>query len=385
MSAAVETTQSIATDLGAQPRVIDLAALLSPIAGENPGGENLQYSGVYDEIREARRADDTLTKGDWETEPKQSEWYKVVDLTTNALTSQSKDLQIAAWLVEAIVVQHGFVGLRDGLLLLQGLHEQYWDQLYPPIDDGDLEARANILAALDTHLELPLKSVPLTKSETGVDYSYLQWEDSVKFDFPENLETLDADAYSRAANLKAEAEAANKTTSDLWRKAKDKTRRAFYEETFATLNICWQLFQTLDQLIDQKFGRQTPGLGTIRKSLDAIKTLVEKLVKEKRILEPDPVAEATSTDTGTNGEGNSSSSDPVQGRAEALRKLAEVAHYFQRTEPHSPVAYLVQRAIKWGQMPLELWLEDVIKDNGVLGQLRETLGLDTQGEVQPPE
>jgi hypothetical protein len=28
-------------------------------------------------------------------------------------------------------------------------------------------------------------------------------------------------------------------------------------------------------------------------------------------------------------------------------------------------------------MPLELWLEDVIKDGAVLGHLKETLGLET--------
>ena len=54
---------------------------------------------------------------------------------------------------------------------------------------------------------------------------------------------------------------------------------------------------------------------------------------------------------------------------------------FRRTEPHSPVSYLVQRAITWGQMPLDAWLVDVIKDNNVLAGLRETLGL--KGESGP--
>ena len=52
-----------------------------------------------------------------------------------------------------------------------------------------------------------------------------------------------------------------------------------------------------------------------------------------------------------------------------------MADYFRRTEPHSPVSYLVQRAITWGQMPLDAWLHDVIKDVNTLASLRETLGL----------
>jgi type VI secretion system protein ImpA len=62
-------------------------------------------------------------------------------------------------------------------------------------------------------------------------------------------------------------------------------------------------------------------------------------------------------------------------RAAALQQLAEVAAFFRRTEPHSPVSYLVQRAVQWGHMPLENWLRDVIKDEAVLANLRDTLGL----------
>jgi type VI secretion system ImpA family protein len=64
----------------------------------------------------------------------------------------------------------------------------------------------------------------------------------------------------------------------------------------------------------------------------------------------------------------------VRSRQDALKRLADVAEFFRKTEPHSPVSYLVQRAVKWGNMPLDNWLQEVIKDENVLGQLRETLG-----------
>ena len=62
------------------------------------------------------------------------------------------------------------------------------------------------------------------------------------------------------------------------------------------------------------------------------------------------------------------------------RRLATIAQFFQRTEPHSPVAYLVQRAVRWGEMPLENWLDEVIPDPNVLNALRETLGLPKKSE-----
>jgi type VI secretion system protein ImpA len=370
MSAVVEAKP--VASVAAPPPVVDLTALLTPIPGDNPAGENLQYAGVHDEIREARRADDTLTKGDWEHEPKVADWPRVVDLSTSALASKTKDLQIASWMVEAMVQLHGLVGLRDGLKLMRGLHERFWDRLYPEIDEGNLDGRANAMSAMDTRLEIPIKSAPLTKSGLEFDYSYLQWEDSTKFDIPENLENLDSEAFERFSAMKAEAEAGNKTTSEAWRKAKDNTRRVFYEETFALLSDCWTEFQALDKVMDEKYAKQTPGLGNLKQTLDAVRTLVEKLVKEKRILEPDPVDDEGAAG-GENGEGTPGG--PLRGRTEALRQLAEVAQYFQRTEPHSPVAYLVQRAVKWGHMPLELWLAEVIKDGAVLGHVKETLGI----------
>jgi type VI secretion system protein ImpA len=381
-SVAPDTTSAVAPAAPVSaPQVIDVEALLVPISSEKPSGENLQYSPLYDEIKEARRSDDNLAKGDWEHEPKTAEWSTVVELSTSTLSSQTKDLQIGAWLTEAIVELHGFVGLRDGLRLMRGLHERFWDTLYPEVDGEDLEARANALAWLDSKLETPLKNVALTNSGSGLDFSYIQWEESVKFDIPTNLDGLDSDAFTRMSELKAQAEAEGKTTSEAWRKAKDSSRRAFYESTYLVLKECWDEFQLLDRVMDERFGRQTPGLGALKKALDSLRTLAEKLVKEKRILEPDPVADANgsaASDASSDGEGGMPGvAGPLRSRAEALRRLAEVAQYFQRTEPHSPVAYLVERAIKWGQMPLEVWLEDVIKDGNVLGQLKETLGLET--------
>jgi type VI secretion system protein ImpA len=379
MSAVLETSTvaEVVAPTG-PPAVVDVEALLAAIPGDNPVGENLQYAGLYDEIREARRSDDNLEQGDWQHEVKTAEWPKVVELATGALATRTKDLQICAWLVEALVELYGFTGMRDGLRVMRGLHEQYWDRVFPEMEEGDLDARANALSFMDARVEIPLKRTRLTKSSGGVDYAYLEWEVSTKFDIPDNLDALDADALNRASELRAQAEAEGKPTGEDWRKAKNATRRAFYEETYLLLNQCWYEFQSLDRVMDEKFGKHTPGLGMIKKTLDGIRSLVEKVVKEKRILEPDPVADGgTSSVEGTVEGSTPAFGGPLRSRADALRQLAEVAQYFQRTEPHSPVAYLVQRAIKWGQMPLEVWLEDVIKDGAVLGHLKETLGLDT--------
>ncbi|HVF91057.1 MAG TPA: type VI secretion system protein TssA [Blastocatellia bacterium] len=358
--------------------VLDFEALLAPIPGENLAGENLQYSGLRDEIREARRADDDIEQGDWKHDLKVADWWQVLGLSTEALTEKSKDLQICAWLAEALVKLHGLAGLRDGLKLMRGLHEQFWDCLYPEIDEGDMDARANALAWMDRQTALAIKEVRITAAAGGPSFSYMQYEESKQFDIPEDLSALEAEQRERIEALKERIADEHKLTTEDWSKAKTASSRAFYEELHALLDECWAEYRALDLVMDEKFGRQTPGLGDLRKTLDAIRSLVGNIVKEKRLAEP-YAGELEETGAGEGEEGGAgsglSAGGSIRARQDAFRRLAEVANYFRINEPHSPVSYLVQRAIKWGQMPLETWLEDVVKDGLVLGSLRETLGL----------
>jgi type VI secretion system protein ImpA len=375
---------SAASAAASSETVIDVEALLAPIPGENPAGQNLQYAGLFDEVREARRADDNLEMGAWKLkETKTANWPLVVSLTADALANKTKDLQVCVWLTEALVKLHGLAGLRDGLRVMRGLHELFWEGLYPEIDEGDLEARANALSWLDKQAALAIVEEPLTNSAAGLRYSYRQWQESMGFDIPdEETESLDYNERERVQRVIEQAAEENKITSKQWRTAKHTTARPFYEHLYAVVNGCWAEFEALDQVMDEKFGRETPGLSALKKSLDAVRTQVEALVTEKRALDPDPevVTEetgggATTVNQPATDAGPAFSSGLIGTRQEALKRLAEVAAYFHKTEPHSPVAYLVQRAIKWGQMPLEVWLQEVIKDSSVMDHLRETLGL----------
>lgn len=372
--------------------VIDLEALLAPIPGDNPAGESLIYAETYDLIKEARRAEDTLEQGEWKRETKAANWPAVIELATDALATRTKDLQLAVWLIEALVKQQRFPGLRDGLQLLSGLHEQFWDSLYPEVEDGDLEARILAMEFLNRTLPVLIRQTPLTQGEA---YSWLHWKESRDVD---NLGRQSSEAL-------AEALAEGKITGEQFDKAVAGTSRAFCELLFADLNQCWDEYQQLDRVLEEKFGRDAPSLLDVKKALEECRTLLESVVKKKRDLEPDATPagpEASATGDGfaselSDGEAvlpllGSRRAPPVtlrpgsvplepQDRADALRRLAAVAEYFHRTEPHSPVAYLVERAVRWGQMPLDAWLQDVISDDSVLAHLRETLGLKNSEET----
>lgn len=138
--------------------------LLNPIPGDSPGGKNLKYAPVFDKIKEARREDDDAVQGEWKRDRKVADWNQVIKLASEALATQTKDLQLCAWLCEACLKKEGMGGFREALLVTKGVVENFWDSLWPEIEDGDYELRAAPLEWIGTRLIDPLKKAPLTKS-----------------------------------------------------------------------------------------------------------------------------------------------------------------------------------------------------------------------------
>lgn len=370
-------------EIESKPAVINFETLLAPISEDKPAGEYLRYSGIYDEISEARRADLEVPQGDWQTEIKYADYRKVIALATPALEKETKDLQIAAWFSEALVKEYGFTGLRDCLKLLSGLQRNFWETLHPEIDEGDMEGRANALAWMETQASFALKQGKITGYN---GYSFVDFEDSKRFDIPDNIESLDTAEQARYNELRTQAEKENRVTANKWRAEMAQTRRTFYEELNFLIDECWAAYNDLNRIIEEKFDpNQAPGMTNLKKSLDEVHSLIKKFLEEKRAEEPDEAADETVADGETaDGEGATvkvagvaTVSGAIQNRQDALKRLADIATFFQKTEPHSPISYLVTRAVKWGNMPLESWLQDVIKDETVIYQLRQTLGFNT--------
>jgi type VI secretion system protein ImpA len=373
--------------------VTDLEKLLRRISDESRAGEDLrcvlfdQKKGIYwhDRLREAHR------ENLYETVPKLPDWPVVIELSTQALSSLTKDLQIAFWLSDALVKYNAhdrLEGLRASLKLMHGLIEDFWDEVFPEIDqesdDGQFKARANIFVAFDSRLGIAIKTIPLTESVSGLKYSYLDWEAARSFDLPDK-DGVDANGLEEMEKLrllKEQAEGEGKITGEDWRRAVNGTPYQFFKGRLELLHECSEELTALAEAIDLRFEREAPSLKELQRSLEEMTSLVKRLEREKRppeVASPDEESATEGAQASLNGGAPGFSlpaiSGSIQTRQEALRRLAEVAEYFRRAEPHSPVSYLVQRAIKWGNMPLEVWLEDVVKEANVLGQLRETLGI----------
>ena len=81
----------------------------------SPAGENLQYAPIFDKIKEARREDDDVPQGDWARGRKLADWPLTIKLINETLSTKTKDLQLTAWLAEAMLKREGISGLREVL------------------------------------------------------------------------------------------------------------------------------------------------------------------------------------------------------------------------------------------------------------------------------
>jgi type VI secretion system protein ImpA len=372
------------------PLAPDLEALLAPVAGDDPAGAPLRYDGTYDRVREARRADDpSLPQGVWSHELKRAEWPAVVTICREALETRSKDLQLCAWLAEAWTGEHGFAGAAAGLAALLALCEHYWDGAWPRGADAEetVEARARIFEWLDGRLAELLNATPLTRPEIADagTFSWLDREAALRLE----------NAGRRDANAVRVAEARGAVTLARFDRSVGLTPTPFHAARAAALARAAYAVTRLQALLDERCGRDAPGLLRLSNLLTALRGWTEGVlatrpreeppVPEPAMPTPDPVpaaAEAVASQAAVPAAAEAPAVVRVAvptrpaSRDEAYRWLAVASDYLAGTEPHSPVPHLVRRAIAWGKLSLpELFLE-FLRQGYDLNALRALLGFD---------
>lgn len=359
----------------------DLETLLAPVAPGSPAGPSLRYDGTYDRIREARREDDTrLNQGIYQSEHKRADWAAVESLCLEALT-RSKDLQVAAWLLEAWVRRHGFAGVREGLRLMSALCEAFWEDLHPGLEPGgDAGARVAPVEWVNQKLSLQLKQLPVTDpQQADVDaYSYADWESACDLD---HLSKKDPKA-AQAAEARGRVSLSKFSTSVMLTDA-----RRFAELYEAACDAA-DAAGWLERLLDERCGRQAPSLHGFREALYAVRQMAADVLRTRpdaAEFTADPGEEEAMTyaevgeDPDEDG-GRLWASAPIRSRAEAYRRLSEAADYLLRTEPHSPTPYLVRRAVEWGGMSLHEVLQQIVRNDGEMQEIDRLLRLTAAGD-----
>ena len=331
--------------------------LLTPIPGDNPSGSNLRYDPVYDQIKEARREDEG-EQGVFHREAKKADSKLVIKLAGDTLATRSKDLQLAAWLTEALLRREGFPGLKEGLELLRGLLDNFWDTLYPELEDGDAELRATPLDWVGSRLDEPIKRVPLTKS--GLDW----------FKYRESREVpYEAECASDEKKRKVREEALQdekykKLTPEEYDADFNATPESFYQQRTEQLEACLGSLQALDGVCRDKFGDYAPSFGPLKTMLEDVHQSARILLGRKRpkpaeVAPEEAPEEAEAAVEEAYAEDAPAAARPARRRAlaaepadteDAIDRVRVAARYLRQQDPYSPAPYLMLRGLRWGEL-----------------------------------
>ncbi|HUR27989.1 MAG TPA: type VI secretion system protein TssA [Planctomycetota bacterium] len=361
----------------ATAETIPLAELLAPIPGNLPAGDSLRADttagSLYYKIKDARAAARAAERaafqlGELEAAG-QADWAPVMELAPRILRERAKDLEICAWYIEALVRRKGFAGLRDGFKLARGLIDAYWDTLHPMPDEDGMATRMAPLTGLNGDdsegiLIVPIGLVPLTERTEHGEFSTWHYQQSGE------LAKL-LDAAQREQRLTAGAVPLERIVAAI-----SSTSADFLRKQSEDLAQCRAEFGLLSQALDAKAKTDAPPTSSIAAALDRATDALNFLA---RGVLASPADGAAAAPAGAGGPAAPArAGGPVQTRDEALRALAQIAEFFRRTEPHSPVPYGIERAVRWAGLPLPTLIEELIPDTSARSDFHKLTG------IQPP-
>ncbi len=359
---------------------IDLAPLLAPLAaGDLGAGVDLRqdYSATspYQRLRDARgaaRAEERSRDAEDDSEgPVPDGWRDVLAIGQEALSQHSKDLEISAWMTEALVRMHGLPGLIAGASLLTGLCDNFWEACFPLPDEDGLEGRASPIEGLsgssaDGTIMQALRRLPLFHRADGSPFGLYQWEQAEQTaGLPEDRrDARYAAGVPELSTLEAEA----------------RLDKAFLSGTWQTATAALQAWRSMVATVDKRFEGEAPSLRKVTQLLEQVLAVTKRLGGAPQVAEArDDTANEAAPGTATaSAPGDGGKRGSLQTREDALRELDRIAEYFRRTEPHSPLAYTLEEAVRRGRMTLSELLLEVMPDQEARNSVLSRLGMRTE-------
>lgn len=365
------------------PPVLDLDTLLAPIPGDSPTGPNLRkdYSptAIYRVLKDARTNARRLeNRAIWDADgsAEKPNWRPLLDDGPKVLAEQAKDLEIAAWITEALVRAKGFAGLRDGFKLCHGLVEAFWDNLHPnpdpdePEDEDEGLIRVAAIAGLngedaDGALIAPILSVSIVESYEYGTMGVAAYDQAVAISQIEDPEER-AKRLEFAVALGDFEQAVHDSSPD------------FYKTLMADLTAAQEAFEALTAALESRCpSGQAPPSSNIRQTLETVAQRI-RVVAGPMLGEPvvDAAAPASKASAGATASGAAVGVDgPIRTREQAFALLRQVAQFFRETEPQSFLPWQLEECVKWGRLPLPELLRELISDESVRDALFRRVGI----------
>lgn len=365
---------------------LDLETILAPVSAEAPVGPDLRldYAGdapyrVLKDARQAARAAERRQDADGGSETVPAEWRVVAGLAPTVLATRSKDLEIAAWLAEALLRTRGMEGLADGFAVLRGLVERFWPDLHPQPDEDGIETTIAPLTGLNGRegngtLLQPLSRVPLTFGADGTSHALWQVEQATSLDLLGDPDKRERRIAAGAVSMEM-IEASARTTPP-----------AAFHALARTIDRALAEFRGLEAALDARLGADGPPTRAIRDTLETMRRTVTGFAGDAPapavagvpVEDASPVAPAAAAMAAFAGAVPvvAATVSGFASREDALCTLEAVARYFRETEPHSPVSYTLDELVRRARLPFVELLAELLPDEQARRGLLTAAGID---------
>jgi type VI secretion system protein ImpA len=305
-----------------------------------------------------------LTQGLWVRPLKKADWKQAIEICADSLKTKTKDLQIAAWLIQALLRQYGFPGLKYGLNLILLLSRTFWDNIYPKDENNDLDVRLSPYVWIEQKLSIQLKFIPITVAQTDYEpYTYEKWEKvnlSVRQTKNENINPITG--YLQFVGTSAED---------------------FHLVIESNIKESLDIIGELKKFLHEKTGDRQPHFVHFEAALSDILSLnsaaINEINKNKVVVEEKIIIDKEEVKTGeiqkTKAEEvpNEISISTIRSIDHAYKILGYVSEYLLKHEPNYPTGYIVKNALSYRYLILKEFLREQIKSASDLQKVYEIL------------
>ena len=315
---------------------IDVESLLQAISPESPCGEDLSYDQGYLELERLSQGTPERQVGEQILAAEEPNWGEVRKRGIELL-SRTKDLRVAVCVALGALRLEGMPGLRDGLALLRGLLERFWDHVYPqldPEDEYDPLERINIIASLAQPLGTyqdqmmfvqRVREAPLCSSRRLGQFSL-------------------RDILIATGELSAPSGMDSPPEMSVISGAFQDVDVSELQATSQAVDASIEHLQAIDTFLTEKVGAsRAPNLEALSSVLASVRKHLSVHMAERGIGEAPP-ERASGAPAGDQAEGPRPISGEIRSPQDVINVLQKVCQYFERNEPSSPVPLLLRRA-----------------------------------------
>ena len=311
--------------------IIDVEKLLAPVDGESPVGADLSYDPSYMEIEQIAAGKPEQQIGDTIIPAEDPDWKELKGRCVETL-ARTKDLRVAMHLLVTALKMEGLSGLRDGLGLIRGILEKYWDKFYPqldPDDGNDPLLRMNIISTLTDpiHFRKRVREAPLTMSPMMGKFGLKDIEVATgEIPPPDDpnipkieMKTIDA--------------------------AFEDTPLEFLQENGAAIDAAIEHVKAIDAFLTKTVGA---GKAINFKELEGVlkkaRTQTTNYLAKRGVGTAEPAGAEAAGPASSGGAAGAPISGDIRTPQDVIKLIDKICAYYERNEPSSPIPLLLKRA-----------------------------------------